>query len=76
MYLDSAAFTAWCSERDPSQVSRLKTMYQAFDEVAATVGVFKVETIGDSYVGVCGLPEYRENHAVCHELSQACLERI
>jgi len=78
MFLDIAGFTAWCSERDPSQVFRLlETLYQAFDEVASALGVFKVETIGDSYVAVCGLPEYRENHAVVMaKYSRACLERM
>jgi len=78
MFLDIAGFTAWCSERDPSQVFRLlETLYQAFDEVASTLGVFKVETIGDSYVAVCGLPEHRENHAVVMaKFAQACLQRM
>jgi len=78
MFLDIAGFTAWCSERDPSQVFRLlETLYRAFDEVASALGVFKVETIGDSYVAVCGLPEYRENHAVVMaKYARACLERM
>jgi class 3 adenylate cyclase len=39
-------------------------LYGAFDAVARRRGVFKVETIGDSYVAVCGLPVPRKNHAV------------
>ena len=47
MFLDIASFTAWSSEREPSQVFvLLETVYQAFDKIAAKMQVFKVETIG------------------------------
>ena len=39
-------------------------MYGVFDERAEKRRVFKVETIGDCYVAVCGLPEPRKNHAI------------
>jgi class 3 adenylate cyclase len=65
MFADIVGFTAWSSIRDPAQVfTLLETLYSAFDEIAMRRGVFKVETIGDSYVSVCGLPEPREGHAV------------
>ena len=45
-------FTAWSSTREPSQVFiLLQTVYAAFDKIAKRRKVFKVETIGDSYVG-------------------------
>jgi class 3 adenylate cyclase len=60
MFADIVGFTAWSSTREPSQVFiLLETLYGAFDAVAARRGVFKVETIGDSYVAVAGLPEAR-----------------
>ena len=47
MFLDIVSFTAWSSEREPSQVFvLLETIYQNFDKIAAKLGVFKVETIG------------------------------
>jgi class 3 adenylate cyclase len=53
------------SEREPSQVFRLlETVYRAFDLEGSKAGVFKVETVGDSYVAVTGLPDPREDHAV------------
>jgi class 3 adenylate cyclase len=56
---------AWCSQRSPSQVfTLLETLYGSFDSIARRRGVFKVETIGDSYVAVAGLPEPRSDHAV------------
>jgi Adenylate and Guanylate cyclase catalytic domain len=65
MFLDIAGFTAWSSEREPSQVfTLLENIYHAFDEVASQLGIFKVETIGDSYVAVAGLPKSRKDHAV------------
>jgi class 3 adenylate cyclase len=62
---DIAGFTAWSSTRDPSQVFiLLETIYSAFDVIASRNRVFKVETIGDSYVAVTGLPRPQERHAI------------
>ena len=50
MFLDIANFTAWSSEREPGQVFKLlENIYSSFDQLAKAMGVFKVETIGDSY---------------------------
>ena len=65
LFADISGFTAWSSTREPAQVFiLLQTLYQAFDVVAKKRKVFKVETIGDSYVAVTGLPEPQERHAV------------
>jgi class 3 adenylate cyclase len=51
--------------REPSQVFiLLETLYSAFDAIAARRGVFKIETIGDCYVAVTGLPKPQKHHAV------------
>jgi class 3 adenylate cyclase len=41
----------------------LQTLYQAFDKIAKRRRVFKVETIGDSYLAVTGLPDPQVSHA-------------
>jgi Adenylate and Guanylate cyclase catalytic domain len=65
MFLDIAGFTAWSSEREPSQVfSLLEHIYHSFDEAGRKLGIFKVETIGDCYVAAAGLPKPRNDHAV------------
>jgi class 3 adenylate cyclase len=65
MFADISGFTAWSSVREPSQVFiLLESIYNAFDKIARRMQVFKVETIGDSYVAVTGLPEPRKDHAV------------
>ena len=62
MFADIAGFTAWSSVREPSQVfTLLETVYRAFDMMAKRRRVFKVETIGDCYVAVTGLPEPRKD---------------
>jgi class 3 adenylate cyclase len=64
-FADIAGFTAWSSVREPAAVfTLLETLYGEFDKMAKKFGIFKVETIGDSYVAVCGLPEPNRNHAV------------
>lgn len=42
----------------------LETVFQTFDKIARRRGVFKVETIGDSYVAVTGLPDPQPDHAL------------
>eukprot|EP00934_Nitzschia_sp_Nitz4_P008140 Nitzschia sp. Nitz4//scaffold32_size149145//101839//102804//NITZ4_002892-RA/size149145-snap-gene-0.21-mRNA-1//-1//CDS//3329548108//8130//frame0 len=65
MFADLANFTAWSSTREPSQVFvLLESVYGCFDKLAAKRGVFKVETIGDCYVAVAGLPDPRVDLAV------------
>lgn len=60
-----------CSPRSP--------LYPAsgFDEIAARRKVFKVETVGDCYVAVCGLPDPRKDHAlVMARFANDCLNRM
>jgi class 3 adenylate cyclase len=65
IFADIAGFTAWSSQREPPQVfTLLETLYRSFDEVAGKLKVFKVETIGDSYMAVTGLPIPDQAHAV------------
>jgi class 3 adenylate cyclase len=66
LFSDISGFTAWSSVREPRQVfTLLENIYGTFDAIAVKRGVFKVETIGDSYVAVTGLPEPRKDHAIC-----------
>jgi Adenylate and Guanylate cyclase catalytic domain len=63
-FADIAGFTKWSTGRPPCDVFRfLETLYSAFDKTAKELGVFKIETIGDCYVAVTGLPDSQPNHA-------------
>jgi class 3 adenylate cyclase len=42
----------------------LECIYSSFDAIALKRNVFKVETIGDCYVAVTGIPEPQADHAV------------
>jgi Adenylate and Guanylate cyclase catalytic domain len=65
MFADIKGFTQWSASREPTDVFfLLETLYGAMDRHAKIYGVFKVETIGDTYVAVVGLPTARKNHAV------------
>lgn len=58
MFADIAGFTAWSSQREPAQVFLLlQVIFHFFGHLARKYGVFKVETIGDCYVAVTGLPD-------------------
>ena len=69
---------AWSSVREPSQVFvLLETLYHAFDEIARRRRVFKVETVGDCYVAVTGLPDPQKDHAVIMcRFARDCINKV
>lgn len=78
LFADLVGFTSWSSTRDPVQVFELlETIYQAFDSIAVRRKVFKVETIGDCYVAVTGLPEPQGDHAlIMAKFARDCLAKM
>ena len=65
IFADIVGFTSWSASRAPTQVFHLlETVYAGFDALAKVYGVYKIETIGDSYVAVVGLPQPRKRHAL------------
>jgi hypothetical protein len=78
MFADIKGFTQWSSSRNPTEVFHLlETLYGGFDALAKLYGIFKVETIGDTYVAVVGLPTNRKNHAVIMaRFARKCLEKM
>lgn len=75
IFADISGFTAWSSEREPSQVFQLlETVYQEFDKIALKCGIFKVETIGDCFVAATCIPVYQPDHSVrIVKFAQSCL---
>jgi hypothetical protein len=78
MFADIKGFTRWSADRQPTEVFHLlETLYGAFDALAKTYGVFKVETIGDTYVAVVGLPNPCKQHAiVMARFAKKCIETM
>jgi Adenylate and Guanylate cyclase catalytic domain len=78
IFADIVGFTKWSSSREPNQVFYLlETVYAGFDGLAKLHGVFKIETIGDSYVAVVGLPNSRKRHAVVMaKFANDCLTKM
>jgi class 3 adenylate cyclase len=65
MFANLVGFTAWSSMREPTQIfTFLESIYNALDEIARRRSVFKVETVGDRYLAVSGLPYPCVDHAV------------
>jgi class 3 adenylate cyclase len=78
LFADISGFSAWSSERAPEQIFTLfETIFQTFDKIARRRSVFKVETIGDSYVAVTGLPDQQMDHAVrMARFARDCMTKV
>lgn len=63
LFADIAGFAAWSSQHEPTQVfTFLQTLFQCFDKEARKHDVYKVESSGESYVAVTGIPEAQDDH--------------
>jgi hypothetical protein len=78
VFADISGFTAWSSAREPQQVFiLLENIFGVFDKIAYRHGIFKVETVGDCYVAVAGLPEPTDDHAVAAcKFARDCLKKM
>ena len=61
-FLDVVGFTTICSKIDPlDTVALLNEVYHLLDDVIEKYDAYKVETIGDSYMVVSGIPKKNGN---------------
>ena len=65
LFTDFKNFTNVAEGIEPEVlIAELDYCFRNFDEIAIKYGVEKIKTIGDAWLGVCGLPVHYDDHAL------------
>ncbi|NWY06337.1 ADCY3 cyclase, partial [Nothoprocta ornata] len=66
LFADIVGFTQLSSSCSAQElVKLLNELFARFDKLAAKHHQLRIKILGDCYYCICGLPDYREDHAVC-----------
>ncbi|XP_075591478.1 retinal guanylyl cyclase 2-like isoform X2 [Dermatophagoides farinae] len=75
LFSDIVGFTTIASYSEPHEIMAiLNNLFVVFDKIVNKYDIYKVETIGDAYLAVSGLPNRNTNHA--EQISMSALEFI
>ena len=65
LFSDFVDFTRISAQRSPEQIiAELNDCFRGFDAIMEAEGIEKIQTIGDGYLAVGGLPDEAPDHAV------------
>ncbi|KAM7078658.1 adenylate cyclase type 3 isoform 2-T2 [Molossus nigricans] len=66
LFADIVGFTQLSSTCSAQElVKLLNELFARFDKLAAKYHQLRIKILGDCYYCICGLPDFREDHAVC-----------
>lgn len=66
LFLDMVNFTQLSATMSPEKlVEMLNLIFSRFDEISFRYGLEKIKTIGDAYMVVGGIPEFKPDHLKC-----------
>ncbi|XP_060769529.1 adenylate cyclase type 3-like isoform X1 [Neoarius graeffei] len=66
LFADIVGFTQLSSACSAQElVKLLNELFASFDKLAAQHHQLRIKILGDCYYCICGLPDYREDHAAC-----------
>lgn len=75
LFSDFAEFTKWAHKHENWEVvSQLNLVFLQFDQICERFHVEKLKTLGDGYMAVSGVPEFRPGYAV--EIVLAALQML
>lgn len=77
-FSDIVSFTTLSAKSSPNEIiDLLNSLYGLFDSCIDSFDVYKVETIGDAYMVVAGVPKKIDNHAIeIASMALALLESV